>query len=77
MEFKWKEHPSIFLLLIAVIMLILSVVIAYLFQWRIYADVLIVIAGIACIVLGYGVYKDISLFKKKQKESEEKKNDKK
>lgn len=68
MKFKFSEHPSIILFLISLVILGTTIFINVLYNWAIYAIVAIVLAGIAVIVLGYSMLKDISFFLKKKNE---------
>jgi len=68
MRFKLKEHPSIFLFLISLVILGISIFICYLYNWVVYADVAIALAGAAVLVLGYSMVKDILTFEKKKRE---------
>lgn len=68
MKFKINEHPSVWLFLISLVILASTIVLNVLYNWVIYAVVAIVLAGIAVIVLGYSMVKDILLFVKKRNE---------
>jgi positive regulator of sigma E activity len=66
MKFRISEHPSVFLFLISLVILGISIFLNVLYQWKIYSIVAIVLAGIAVLVLGYSMVKDISSFLKKK-----------
>lgn len=71
MKYNVKEHPQIFLFLIAVFMLIISIIINVIYNWVIYAVFMVVLAGIAVLVLGYSFFYDLYLFSKKKKKYDE------
>ena len=73
MRFRISEHPSVLLFLVSLVILGVSIFLCYLYKWVIYADVAIALAGLAVIVLGYSMVKDILLFEKKKREVEGKK----
>lgn len=68
MKFKINEHPSIILFLVSLVILGTSIFINVLYNWAAYSIVAIVLAGLAVIVLGYSMIKDISIFLKKKNE---------
>lgn len=71
MKFKISEHPSVILFLVSLVILGVSIYINVLYKFAAYAIVAIVLAGMAVIVLGYTMIKDILLFEKKKNEIEE------
>lgn len=77
MKFKISEHPSIWLFLISLAILASTIVLNVMYHWTAYAIIAIVLAGLAVVVLGYSMIKDISLFVKQRKQfySSDKKED--
>ncbi len=77
MKFKISEHPSIWLFLISLVILASTIVLNVMYHWTVYAIIAIVLAGLAVVVLGYSMIKDISLFVKQRKQfySSDKKED--
>lgn len=71
MKFKISEHPSVFLFLISLVILGVSIFLNVLYQWKIYSIVAIILAGIAVIVLGYSMIKDIAIFLQNKNRYEE------
>lgn len=75
MKYNLKEHPYIFLVIAATILVALSIVISALYKWNVFGIVAIVIAGVGfLILLGCLIY-DIILFNRKKKQLEEKQDD--
>lgn len=68
MKYSFKEHPQIFLFLISLIMLGISIWINILYNFAVYAVILLVLAGIATVVLGFSFFYDLYLFFKNNKE---------
>ena len=66
MKFHINEHPSIWLFLISLVILATTIVINVLYKWQIYTIVAIVLAGVAVVVLGYAMIKDLSDFSRKK-----------
>lgn len=79
MEFHFRDHPSIFLFLISLVLLGASIALCVLYDWAIYAVVAIVIAGVAVLVLGFSMVYDLAGLgnkkKKQPKKDEEKKEE--
>lgn len=71
MKFKFDEHPSIWLFLISLVILGVTIFINILYQWKFYAVIAIVLAGVAVLVLGYSVVKDLTMFFKKKNQYDE------
>lgn len=69
MKYNLKEHPYIFMLLAALILLAGSIVLAYFYNWSIYSIIAIVIAGLGSAFLLYSFIYDLILFKKNKKEN--------
>ena len=76
MKFRLQEHPSVWAFLGALVLLAASFALAYIYLWKIYAVIPIPLAGIAVIVLGYSLIKDILDFEKKKNELESKEEEK-
>lgn len=71
MKFKFDEHPSICLFLISLVILGVTIFINILYQWKFYAVIAIVLAGVAVLVLGYSMVKDLTMFFKKKNQYDE------
>ncbi len=71
MKFKFDEHPSVWLFLISLVILGVTIFINILYQWKIYAVIAIVLAGVAVLVLGYSMVKDLTMFFKKKNQYDE------
>ena len=71
MKFKFDEHPSVWLFLISLVILGVTIFINILYQWKISAVIAIVLAGVAVLVLGYSMVKDLTMFFKKKNQYDE------
>lgn len=71
MKFKFEEHPSVWLFLISLVIFGVTIFINVLYQWKIYSIIAIVLAGAAVLVLGYSMFKDLSMFFKKKNQYDE------
>lgn len=71
MKYKLSEHPYIFMVLVALVLVICSITIAALYQWSPYAIVAIVISALGFIVLSYTFLKDLSIYFKQKRKYEE------
>lgn len=70
MKYNLKEHPHIFMVLVALVLVGCSITIAALYDWSIFAIIAIVISGLVFLVLTYTFLKDLFLFLKQKKEYE-------
>ncbi len=66
MKFKLNEHPSVWLFLTSLVILGISIFLNVLYQWKIYSLIAVILAGIAVLVLGYSLVKDLLLFAKEK-----------
>lgn len=66
MKFNLKDHPTVLLFFISLVLLATVIVFGFLFKWSVFVIPMIVIAGLAVLVLGFSMIKDISEFSKKK-----------
>lgn len=77
MKYDLREHPYIFMVLVALVLLALSILIAYLYEWNGFAIIAIVLSGLGLVTLSYTFFKDLSIFLKQKKEMEQEEADEK
>lgn len=68
MKYDLKEHPYLLLSLAALFMAVVSFVVAYLYNWSVYALVAVGISGVGFLILFGSFIYDLVLFRKKKKE---------
>ncbi len=77
MKYDLKEHPYLWALLCAFVLLAGSIALGYRYDWKVYAIIPIGLASLAVIILGYSFIKDLLDFEKKKEEWEKKEQEKK